>query len=127
MLVLSCWEKGQVSPLHDHAGARAWVKVLQGQLKDTQYTLATDSTSDPLVHKSEKLHGEDSVIVMDGASIHQMENVTDTMGVSMQLYSPPYNECYCYCKKTGQKRLMDVHHIFQERSTSPCSEKTQPP
>jgi len=29
-LVLSCWDRGQFSPAHDHAGSRNWIKVLEG-------------------------------------------------------------------------------------------------
>ena len=28
-MVLSCWDRGQFSPVHDHAGSRNWIKVLQ--------------------------------------------------------------------------------------------------
>jgi hypothetical protein len=30
-LVLSCWDRGQFSPPHDHAASRNWIKVLEGE------------------------------------------------------------------------------------------------
>ena len=36
-MVLSCWDRGQFSPVHDHAGSRNWIKVLQGTIDEVQY------------------------------------------------------------------------------------------
>ena len=35
--LILCWDKGQMSPIHDHAGSSCWVKVLQGQLREVKY------------------------------------------------------------------------------------------
>lgn len=40
--LILCWDKGQMSPIHDHAGSSCWVKVLQGQLREVKYEYRKD-------------------------------------------------------------------------------------
>jgi predicted metal-dependent enzyme (double-stranded beta helix superfamily) len=37
-ILLLTWDKGQVSPIHDHAGSSCWVKVISGELNEVLYT-----------------------------------------------------------------------------------------
>jgi len=41
-ILLLCWERGQMSPIHDHAGSNCWVKVLEGELQETVYDINAD-------------------------------------------------------------------------------------
>lgn len=36
-LMILCWNEGKSSPIHDHAGAHCIMKVLAGELTETQY------------------------------------------------------------------------------------------
>jgi cysteine dioxygenase len=40
--LLLCWGKGQQSPIHDHAGASCWVKMLAGDLEEVLYDRDND-------------------------------------------------------------------------------------
>ena len=49
-LILLCWEKDQITPIHDHGGEECWVKVINGTLKETLYKQET-SWSYPTSYK----------------------------------------------------------------------------
>ena len=36
-LLLLCWNEGQVSPIHDHAGQQCWMAVLEGELEEVHF------------------------------------------------------------------------------------------
>jgi len=37
MLILTCWDKDQGTPIHDHQGSYNWIKVLEGNLLEENY------------------------------------------------------------------------------------------
>ena len=36
-LILLCWEKGQITPIHDHGGEECWVKIIDGEFRENIY------------------------------------------------------------------------------------------
>lgn len=36
-LILLCWKQGQVTPIHNHGGEECWVKVIDGEFRETIY------------------------------------------------------------------------------------------
>ena len=36
-LILICWCEGHSTPIHDHGGEECWVKVIEGEFKETIY------------------------------------------------------------------------------------------
>lgn len=36
-IILICWCEGHVTPIHDHDGEECWVKVINGEFKETIY------------------------------------------------------------------------------------------
>ena len=39
-MFLVAWERGNFSPVHDHAGSASWTKVLEGELDEAVYGVA---------------------------------------------------------------------------------------
>ena len=37
-LILICWCEGHRTPIHDHGGEECWVKVIEGEFRETIYT-----------------------------------------------------------------------------------------
>lgn len=59
--LLLCWEKGQRSPIHDHAGASCWVKMLAGDLEEVLYERSTDGKLEELQHTLFRAGTDDDV------------------------------------------------------------------
>jgi cysteine dioxygenase len=36
-MMILCWRPGQITPIHNHAGQCGWVRVLRGQIEETDY------------------------------------------------------------------------------------------
>ncbi|CAE7239745.1 CDO1 [Symbiodinium sp. CCMP2592] len=47
IVLLLCWERGQQSPIHDHAGAHCFIKMLSGQLQERKFAWAPNGSSGP--------------------------------------------------------------------------------
>lgn len=106
-VMLLCWNEGQASSIHDHAGSHCFMKILDGTLCETLY----DPPS--LVHegeemavRSERAFATDGVIyISDSIGMHRVSNESHTrVGVSLHIYSPPYSECHCYDDRSGRAR-----------------------
>jgi len=101
-LLVLCWEKGQFSPIHDHAGSSCWVKVLQGRLQEQRF-----EESEPLKLKSVTTLGPQEVCyINDSQGIHAMGNPdSDQVTVTLHCYAPPYILCRLFDEKSGETKV----------------------
>ena len=101
-----CWERGQVSRVHNHWDQKCWMTVPVGKLKGQNFAVEaideekgycklvetdTFSLSDCLAAKVELEQ-----------PIHQILNLAefDERAVSIHIYSKPYDRCISYCRDT---------------------------
>lgn len=114
-LIVLCWDAGQASPIHNHAGQRCWMAVLEGEIRETYYEAPTGAG--PLVGGSSKAYRPGRVAyITDDIALHVIESPSGRRAVSLHLYSLPYDECNVYCPTSGQvarKRL--VFHTIDGR------------
>nr|XP_032809139.1 cysteine dioxygenase type 1 [Petromyzon marinus] len=120
-LMLLCWGEGHGSSIHDHMDAHCFVKIMQGQLKETMYEWPTPSTKkQELIKKSENLYSEDQVTyINDSIGLHRVENVSHSeTAISLHLYSPPFSSCHCFDERTGHKNevQMTFYSKYGERT-----------
>jgi cysteine dioxygenase len=115
-LMAICWEVGQASRIHNHAGQNCWMAVPIGRLDVQNYELASlDATtghcdlieSDRWVMDS--LH---PCHVRPEAPIHAVLNPASyaQRAVSLHVYSRPYDRCVVY--SLAEKRCMEVPLFF---------------
>lgn len=101
-----CWERGQVSRVHNHSEQRCWMTVPVGKLRGQNFAIAdideargycklveTD-TFDLSECLATKVELEEPV--------HQILNLPEFDGraVSVHIYSKPYDRCLSYCRDT---------------------------
>lgn len=101
-----CWNKGQISKIHNHADQMCWMTVPVGKLHGQNFrALETDAArgfcrleetncfdlSDCLTAKVELEE-----------PIHQILNLPEfeTRAVSLHIYSKPFATCLAYCRDT---------------------------
>ena len=70
--LVMCWLPGQHSPVHDHGGSACGVRVIQGAVTETLYTLAADGFADPLARRV--FYAGDVLCAADDA-VHSLGNL----------------------------------------------------
>jgi cysteine dioxygenase len=106
-----CWEKGQVSAVHNHADQKCWMMVPVGRLRGQNFAVEEIDPSRSYC----RLVETDSFELSDCLAakveleepVHQVLNLPeyDERAVSLHIYSKPYESCLAYCRET---------HTFKE-------------
>ena len=118
-LMILCWRRGQETPIHNHEGQDCWMAVLEGKVEEVRYPWPDGSRPGPLRSKGSLaiLAGQVGFI-RDEMGLHLVRPTTDSPdgGVTLHLYSSPFDECNCYCPDTGQvtRRKLGHHSIRGE-------------
>ncbi|EGD82604.1 cysteine dioxygenase type 1 [Salpingoeca rosetta] len=124
-LMLLCWDMGQASSIHDHAGSHCFMKILDGNLVEELFgpphDLKEGETLSPLV---EAAHDRDGVLyISDKIGTHRVSNTSHSRrAVSLHLYSPPYSECHCFDERTGTKSTSGCISFYSEYGEVCCDD-----
>ena len=103
-----CWNKGQVSKIHNHADQMCWMTVPIGKLRGQNFRAVEIDESRGFC----KLEETDNFNLSDCLAakveleqpIHQILNLPefDEPAVSLHIYSKPFDKCLCYCRETDK-------------------------
>ncbi|KAJ3169462.1 hypothetical protein HDU88_000651 [Geranomyces variabilis] len=141
-LMVLVWTPGGASPVHDHAGSHCLMKVLDGELAETLYSVpqpAEDervdsgnedacSTSSSSGGDDESRHGMrvrrlgrlatgDVAYIHDRIGLHKIANPSPSKrAVSLHLYTPPFEFCRTYNETTGEARASGRCTFFRNFS-----------
>ena len=101
-----CWEKGQVSRVHNHWNQKCWMTVPVGKLQGQNFAVEAIDEAKGYC----KLTETDTFYLSDCLAakveleepIHQVLNLSefDERAVSIHIYSKPYDRCLSYCRDT---------------------------
>ena len=97
-LILLCWEEGQKTAIHDHGGEECWVKVIQGEFRETIYKV--DEAGELKVVKSIISKAGDISYMVDFMGCHRLENLSNTRSMSLHLYAKPIRKCRIFDEKS---------------------------
>ena len=84
------WLPNQKTPIHDHAKYGCILKVLEGELEETIYQY-----SSKLITKKNNKKG-DTGFMSDEIGVHLIENKSDSIAVSLHIYSPNNHQTSSY-------------------------------
>ncbi|XP_034397568.1 cysteine dioxygenase type 1 [Cyclopterus lumpus] len=109
-LMILCWGEGHGSSIHDHTDSHCFMKLLQGQLKETLFHWPESKSQGPMVQKSQRILQENTVAyINDSLGLHRVENGSHTeCAVSLHLYSPPFQACQTFDQRTGHKNTVKM-------------------
>jgi len=114
-LLVVCWNPGQESPIHDHAGARCWMTVLEGRIEEVRHERRPAGPSiGPLVERSARTFGRgETAFIRDEIGLHRVRPVGAGPAVSLHLYSPPIATSRVYDPETGaaRERVLGYHGV----------------
>ena len=107
-LMALCWNKGQVSRIHNHADQMCWMTVPVGKLHGQNFRAVEIDESQGTC----KLEATDCFDLSDCLTakveleepIHQILNLPefDERAVSLHIYSKPFDKCLSYCRETDR-------------------------
>tara|TARA_B100000795_G_scaffold15257_1_gene10320 strand:+ start:459 stop:959 length:501 start_codon:yes stop_codon:yes gene_type:complete len=111
-LILLCWEKDQVTPIHDHGGEECWVKVIHGTLKETLYKEESSGLSQ--LNTTISVKGTISYMI-DFMGYHKLENISGHRAMSLHLYAKPIKKCnvFDHHKKTFSSKTLSFDTVSQ--------------
>lgn len=101
-----CWERGQVSRIHNHSGQRCWMTVPVGRLRGQNFAIAEIDEARAYCKLSETESFELSDCLAAKVEleepIHQILNLAEfnERAASIHIYSKPYDRCISYCRDT---------------------------
>ncbi|MCY2960870.1 MAG: cysteine dioxygenase family protein [Planctomycetota bacterium] len=101
-LLVLCWDAGQSSPIHDHAGQNCWMGVLEGRIEEVQYELPPRGFVGPLRRLGARVYEPGKVAyISDDIALHLVRPAHGRRGVSLHLYAQPIATCHVYDEATG--------------------------
>jgi cysteine dioxygenase len=106
-----CWDKGQVSRIHNHSEQKCWMTVPVGRLKGQNFAVEEIDETRGYCRLAETNDFELSECLAAKVDleepIHQILNLADydERAVSLHIYSKPFDRCLSYCRDT---------HTFKE-------------
>lgn len=101
-----CWEKGQISRVHNHWDQKCWMTVPVGRLRGQNFAVEEIDESRSFCRLRETYTFELADCLAAAVEleepIHQILNLPeyDERAVSIHIYSKPYDRCLSYCRDT---------------------------
>uniref|UniRef100_A0A8D0HE40 Cysteine dioxygenase n=1 Tax=Sphenodon punctatus TaxID=8508 RepID=A0A8D0HE40_SPHPU len=125
-LMILCWGEGHGSSIHDHTDSHCFMKVLQGNLKETLFEWPNKKGIGEMMKKSERVLRENQcAYINDSIGLHRVENTSHTeCAVSLHLYSPPFETCSTFDQRTGHKQKVRMTFYSQFGERTPCLSAT---
>jgi cysteine dioxygenase len=114
-LLALCWEPGQRSAIHNHAGQECWMLAPVGCLVNQNYrVLEQDEAAGTcrLAAASACRIDPDHPYHVDPAEpVHRVENpaAAGQRAVSLHIYSLPYHRCLVYSLESGRYGEVELH------------------
>ena len=90
-LILICWCAGHQTSIHDHGGEECWVKVVEGEFKETIYK--QDEVGALKLTKTKFSKKNDVTYMKDFMGFHRLENSANKRSISLHLYAKPIRSC----------------------------------
>src|SRR3982750_3763182 len=101
-----CWDRGQISRVHNHSNQKCWMTVPVGRLRGQNF--AVDEIDEKRGYC--KLRETDNFDLANCLAakveleepVHQVLNLAEfgSRAVSIHIYSKPYDRCLSYCRDT---------------------------
>jgi cysteine dioxygenase len=112
-LILICWCEGQQTAIHDHGGEECWVKVLEGEFKETIYK--QDETGELQLVKTSVSATNQVSYMKDFMGFHRLENISKKRSMSLHLYAKPIRTCRMFVEtsKTFIRKELSYDTISQ--------------
>lgn len=123
-LMAICWDKGQASRIHNHAGQKCWMTVPVGRLRGQNFGVSEidESRGHCKLFETAQFDLSDCLAakVELEEPIHQIFNLPEfnERAVSVHIYSKPFDTCLSYCTDTDT--FTEVPLFYTTIDGRPC-------
>lgn len=97
-LILLCWCEGHRTAIHDHGGEECWVKIIEGEFKETIYK--QDKNGHLNLVKTAISKANEISYMKDFMGFHRLENIANKRSMSLHLYAKPIRICNMFDEKS---------------------------
>jgi len=118
-LLALCWDRGQISRVHNHRDQQCWMAVPIGKLKVQNYSV---SEREPKTKRC-RLQVSSSYLMTPGSPaevdqnepVHTVANLAEfgARAVSLHIYSNPFDTCEIYSLEDGTYRDVPLHYTSE--------------
>ena len=111
-----CWEKGQVSRVHNHADQKCWMTVIDGTLRGQNFAVEEidETRGFCRLRETDQFDLSDCLAakVELEEPIHQILNLAEfgRRAVSIHVYSKPFDSCISYCRDTDTFKEVKLYY-----------------
>ncbi|MEW6730011.1 MAG: C-GCAxxG-C-C family (seleno)protein [Acidobacteriota bacterium] len=111
-ILVMCWDKGQMSPIHDHDESFSVEKIYTGEIMCTNYRRIEPDT-DEIEEVDAQLIGVGGVIYSKGGEIHKVANQSmQDRAVSIHFYAPPMKRMKCFTVGNKNAQWMKLRYLY---------------
>ena len=118
-VMILCWPKNKISPVHDHCDQLGWVRVLRGSLQETRYCLGEGQSipkeGEPCDLDQTSLAVQCAGEIVSGVEraqgIHSLGTLEED-AVSLHIYSKPHDRCRMFCTEGGPVKWRNLAFDF---------------
>ncbi len=107
-LILICWCAGHQTPIHDHGGEECWVKVIEGEFKETIYK--QNGNKELNIVKSFISKSNDVTYMKDFMGFHKLESLSNKRSMSLHLYAKPIRKCNVFNEASNAFESKDLYY-----------------
>lgn len=97
-LILICWCKDHQTPIHDHGGEECWVKVIDGEFKETIYKQTEEGDLSSVRSSISKFN--EVTYMKDFMGFHRLKNIANKRSMTLHLYAKPIRNCRAFNEKS---------------------------
>ena len=99
-LILLCWNREDITPIHNHDGQKCWVYQLEGTIDEVRYKMDDEGA----LSESHRLSlSEGDLSYMDDRmGYHSLENTTNGRASTLHLYTLPIEQCQYFCDEAEE-------------------------
>lgn len=115
-LLLLCWEAGQESPIHDHAGQHCWMAVLDGRLEEVHFAIDNKGLTPG---RSATFDRGEVAFIQDEIAWHRIRSLSEGRSVTLHLYADPIDSCRIYDEAVGAPEQVEMgYHSVRGKDCS---------
>ncbi len=125
-LILLCWEKDQITAIHDHGGEECWVYFAEGTFKENIYS--QEENGELKIIKTTNTKPGDVAYMIDFMGFHNLENTSNKRAMSLHLYAKPIKNCNVYdsekneffSKEMSYDNVQEVQQSTTKKNNNIC-------
>jgi cysteine dioxygenase len=117
-LIIICWKKDQVSPIHDHSDQNCYFLVLEGDIQEISYKLEANSLFE---FSRVYMTKSDLGVVNNDHAWHEIQGITEK-AVTLHIYNKPIEHCNIY--SPINKTFEFIETTYHTIDKKPVSEVT---